>query len=334
MGTIGSESFGGDDLLDGGSGNDTLLGGDGSDTYLFGRGSGSDLVEDENASGFDLNTIRLSATVLPTDVTLQATTNGDLLLKIVGSSEQLRLDSFLRQSGPINPTNWFLPMARYGIPPRCWRMPLGSPWSATLRSNELEGGLLNDVLSGLEGNDTLWGEGGNDLLIGGVDNDTLRGGDGNDTYIFNLDDGIDTIEDVALVGEGNRIQFGVGIDQGDLTFTRDDVARTLMIQVGSSGTDQLQLLNFDPTGANGSLVVETLTFVDGSSTNLADVVSPIVNHAPTLAVPMADQTMPEDAPFHDPSAFRHLCRRGRGRCADTQREPGRRHCATDMADVR
>ena len=290
------ESFGGDDLLDGGSGNDTLLGGDGSDTYLFGRGSGSDLVEDENASGFDLNTIRLSATVLPTDVMLQATTNEDLLLKIVGSSEQLRLDSFLDSQAYQSYQLVFADGTVWNSAAMLAHA-TGLTLVGNTRNNELEGGLLNDVLYGLEGNDTLWGEGGNDLLIGGVDNDTLRGGDGNDTYIFNLDDGFDTIEDVALVGEGNRIQFGVGIDQGDLTFTRDDAARTLMIQVGSSGTDQLQLLNFDPTGANGSLVVETLTFVDGSSTNLADVVSPIVNHAPTLAVPMADQTMPEDAPF-------------------------------------
>ncbi len=108
--------------------------------------------------------------------------------------------------------------------------------------------------------DELYGDQGDDVLIGEMGDDLLFGGDGHDTYLFNIGDGIDTIEDVAADGEGNRIQFGVGISRNDLTFTRDDIARTLTIQVGSSGTDKLVLTSFDPTGANGSLVVETLTF--------------------------------------------------------------------------
>ncbi|MGH7216335.1 MAG: calcium-binding protein, partial [Nitrospiraceae bacterium] len=144
------------------------------------------------------------------------------------------------------------------------------------QNNQLEGSLLDDVLSGLGGNDTLWGEAGHDLLIGGVGNDSLRGGDGDDTYRFDLGDGIDTIHDTTLPGEGNRIQFGAGITQSDLTFMRDEIARTLTIQVGSSGSDKLVLTNFDPTGANGSLVVETLAFSDGSTVSLATLLGPSI----------------------------------------------------------
>ena len=115
----------------------------------------------------------------------------------------------------------------------------------------------------------LVGNSGANVLAGGLGNDTLRGGADHDTYLFNMGDGIDTIQDVASVGEGNRIQFGVGISLSDLTFTQDQVARTLIIQIGSSGTDQLRLTNFDPIGANGSLVVETLAFADGSTVSLA-----------------------------------------------------------------
>ena len=290
------ESFGGDDLLDGGAGNDTLLGGAGSDTYLFSRGSGSDLAEDENTSGSDLNTIRLSATVLPTDVTLQAATNGDLLLKIVGTSDQLRLDSFLdRASARVyqlvfgDGTVWdSAAMLAHAT---------GLTLVGNTQNNELEGSVLDDSLSGLGGNDILWGEEGNDLLIGGVGTDTLRGGPGDDTYQFHLGDGIDTIHDTALLGEGNRIQFGAGIGQSDLTFTRDEAARTLTIQVGSNTTDQLRLLNFDPIGVNGSVVVETLAFADGSILSVTDLFPPNVNHAPTVATPLADHTVAEDAPF-------------------------------------
>src|SRR5207253_2568655 len=124
-------------------------------------------------------------------------------------------------------------------------------------------------------------------------------GTGNDTYLFKIGDGIDTIQDTSVLGAGNRLQFGVGIAQTDLTFTQNQAARTLTIQVGSSGTDQLLLTNFDPTGVNGSLVVETLAFADGTTANLAAFlgIGGPINHAPTVANPLPDQTVPEDAPF-------------------------------------
>jgi hypothetical protein len=55
------------------------------------------------------------------------------------------------------------------------------------------------------------------------------------------------------------------------------------------------LEDFDPLNQDGSLVVSTLAFADGSSVNLADLFSS--NHAPTLTAPLADQTVQEDAPF-------------------------------------
>jgi len=179
---------------------------------------------------------------------------------------------------------------------------LPGPFSGTGNelANVLIGNSEDNVLNGGAGNDTLWGGSGiyrdSETIRSG--NDIMIGGAGEDTYLFNLGDGIDTIEDVAAPGEGNRVQFGVGIAQNDLTFAHDQVARTLTIQVGSSGADQLLLTNFDPTGTNGSLVVDTVAFADGSTANLADLLSPTVNHAPTVATPLADQTVQEDAPFN------------------------------------
>jgi Ca2+-binding RTX toxin-like protein len=136
----------------------------------------------------------------------------------------------------------------------------------------------DNVLSGLAGSDTLWGGNVVDPDSGSArsGNDTLLGGAGSDTYLFNLGDGIDTIEDVATLGEGNRIQFGAGVSRSDLTFTEDTDARTLTIQVGTGGTDQLVLTNFDATSINGSLVVETLAFADGSSVSLASLLGPSI----------------------------------------------------------
>lgn len=167
---------------------------------------------------------------------------------------------------------------------------------------------LDNVLVGGAGADLLSGGAGRDTLHGGLNatfdagdpaafssSDTLIGGTGDDTYLFNLGDGTDTIEDLAGIGEGNRIQFGTGITRNDLIFSQDDVARTLTIGVGASGTDQLVLTSFDPTNANGSLVVETLVFADGSTASLASLLDGPVNQAPTVVTPLTDQTVLEDA---------------------------------------
>lgn len=58
------------------------------------------------------------------------------------------------------------------------------------------------------------------------------------------------------------------------------MAKTLTIQVGSSGTDKIILTNFDKTGANGSLVVQHLQFFDGTVVNLLDLLN-----APPLPAP-------------------------------------------------
>jgi trimeric autotransporter adhesin len=138
------------------------------------------------------------------------------------------------------------------------------------------GNELDNVLIGSENANILSGLAGRDTLVGRLGNDTLRGGTGHDSYVFNLGDGIDTIDDAAAAGEGNRIQFGAGIAQADLALTHDEIARTLTIQVGDTGTDQLILTNFDPAGANGSLVIETLAFADGSEVSLASLFGPTV----------------------------------------------------------
>jgi len=80
-----------------------------------------------------------------------------------------------------------------------------------------------------------------------------------------------------------------------LIFTQDETARSLTIHVGADGTDRLVLANFDPRGTNGSLVVSALEFADGNVVNLIDLYPP--NHAPTVDVPVVDQTAAEDSPF-------------------------------------
>ncbi|OQW37750.1 MAG: hypothetical protein A4E20_17585 [Nitrospira sp. SG-bin2] len=135
-----------------------------------------------------------------------------------------------------------------------------------LGNDVLYGGTENDQLFGEEGFDILIGEDGADILSGGLDNDDLVGGSGSDVYLYDLGDGQDTINDLALPGEGNVLQFGSGITLQSLTFLQDELTQTLTIQVAGGGS--VQLLGFNPNAFE--YVVDTLQFSSGLQVVLAN----------------------------------------------------------------
>ncbi len=127
-------------------------------------------------------------------------------------------------------------------------------------ANLLLGNFVNNVLIGGAGDDTLWGG----FSIGddyGPGNDDLYGGAGNDTYVVEGDfNGFDTIHDVALPGEGNRLQFGNSVRPDDVVFVQD--GSTLRI-TNAGGANGAVLADFDPSGMTGSLVTEIVAFSGG-----------------------------------------------------------------------
>ena len=134
--------------------------------------------------------------------------------------------------------------------------------TGNIAANILSGGLGDDTINGGSGDDTINTGEGADTLIGATGNDTLNGGSGNDTYIFNLGDGIDTIDDMSSDSEGNTLVFGDGITPDDLKLRYAD--NTLIISVGADG-DAIQLANFNPNDALGAHAIETFQFADGTS---------------------------------------------------------------------
>ena len=259
------------------SGSDILIGGDGNDTLIPVGGA-------YHSSGLIAH-ITNAAIIKADDVLVGG--RGDDTYVLYHADEMV-----IERVG--EGTDWVRSAVSYTLPGNVENLELldsSIPGSPNGTGNELDNLIQGNSLANV-----LQGKAGHDTLHGGLDDDVLRGGTGHDTYLFNLGDGIDTIEDVASAGEGNRIQFGVGISRNDLTVTHDEAARMLTIQVGTSGMDRLVLTGFDLTGANGSLVVETLSFVDGSTVNLLDLFAPS-NQAPTVATPLVDQTAVEDAAF-------------------------------------
>ena len=93
---------------------------------------------------------------------------------------------------------------------------MGGAGNDTINGNDGD-----DIMDGGSGDDILKGGNGSDILTGGTGNDVLSGGNGADTYIFNLGDGEDIIDNYDPSNWRNdRIVFGEGILAEDIFVTR------------------------------------------------------------------------------------------------------------------
>ncbi len=118
----------------------------------------------------------------------------------------------------------------------------GQTLTGTADDDTIDGGTGNDTLIGLEGNDTISGSDGEDILNGGLGSDFLIGGKGDDTYVFEVGEAVDTIQESDGRIGSDTILFGAGITQADLTFTR--------------GSNSDLLIEIDPAAGGGLIVVE------------------------------------------------------------------------------
>ncbi len=218
----------GADILDGGAGNDSLDGGIENDTYRFGLGSGRDVVVDRDSTPGNLDVVEVGVGVAPSDVQARREAD-DLVLQIIGTSDQLRITSWFSESAPrryeveeirfaggtvwdretlrqlvIVPTEGPDSLTGYATADTLQGLGGDDTLAGRGGNDSLDGGAGDDSLSGDEGNDALLGGAGTDSLRGNEGNDTLRGGDGDDTLSGDRDD--DT-----LAGEdGNDMLYGVG----------------------------------------------------------------------------------------------------------------------------
>ncbi|GKS60330.1 hypothetical protein YTPLAS18_38570 [Nitrospira sp.] len=288
----------GDDVLQGGTGSNVMHGGSGSNLLLAGSGPNTFLIDPSGA----LNTIRFPTPPVPGDNRIEFGGSygqfnpslglGSLMIRYGTEGGELHIEGFdpsnAYQNSGIDTFAFSDRILSYSE-----LIDLGFDLSGTVAGEVLVGTSATDRMSGLEGNDELRGGEGNDELTGGAGDDLLVGGAGNDTYHFNVGDGVDTIQDDVEGDGSNDIRFGLGISRRDLTVTQDSEAHTLSIRVGWNG-DTIQLTNFDPTGVNGTPVIKTLAFADGSTVELAELIGGPVNHEPTVFRLLDNLTIPED----------------------------------------
>lgn len=140
--------------------------------------------------------------------------------------------------------------------------------------NTLIGNAGDNFISGGGGNDLLDGQAGNDTLYGGVGNDVLIGGTGNDTYLINLGDGLDRIDDVSGT---DTVRFGTGLplDNVALRITEANGVYTAHVRMLNAGGCEQADQGFDfevSVDRHGRITspIERFEFADGSIKTLDD----------------------------------------------------------------
>jgi Ca2+-binding RTX toxin-like protein len=124
----------------------------------------------------------------------------------------------------------------------------------------------DDTLTGTAEDEALGGWSGDDTLDGGEGDDYLEGGEGDDSYIFNLGDGADVIDDQGDASDTDVLTLGVGIDPGDVSLARDGDS-DVILTIGSDG-DSIRLAN-QLSGSDDA--VEEVHFANGTVWTAADI---------------------------------------------------------------
>ncbi|WP_310446220.1 calcium-binding protein [Thiobacillus sp.] len=200
----------GNDYLLGGAGSDTLNGSSGSDTYLFNLGDGVDTIYEAYGPTY-IDVLKFGAGINPDDV-MAVRVLGNLELQHVNGSDKVVIASWFDSYKG----NGYFQLDKVEFAD-------GIQWTQAYLTGlfpTIEGTSGNDTLNGSNSNDTLIGRSGNDTLLGGKGNDDLMGGDGSDTYKFNLGDGVDTIYEASGHSYFDVLEFGAGVNPGDITAAR------------------------------------------------------------------------------------------------------------------
>ena len=118
------------------------------------------------------------------------------------------------------------------------------------------------ILTGTSGNDTLVGTLESDSLSGLAGNDYLNGGAGADTYLFNLGDGQDTLDDTSNDTSVDQLIFsGTGLTSTNAIVTRLGSSSDLKISFG--GIADSVILKNQVSSFSTNRGVESIQFSNG-----------------------------------------------------------------------
>ncbi len=274
----------GADRLNGEAGLDTLVGGNGNDLYEWSRNQGNDLIVDLGADRIETDILFLTD-VASTEVLLSRVLNtNDLKVQIGTAGAFVTLSRMLEN------------LAKgYGIEEL--RFSNGIKWNLdkiVSMVKTVAGGVIGqenytENLFGGNGNDTLKGSAGDDSLTGNKGTDLLAGGAGQDTYFWSRGHGADTISDVALsIIDVDHLKL-TDVDKSKVLLLRnqgnDDLIVRILDAIGTATEADILVTNrfkgvsvsgwTSGQGGNASALngegIELITFADGTSWNLSDI---------------------------------------------------------------
>jgi Ca2+-binding RTX toxin-like protein len=115
------------------------------------------------------------------------------------------------------------------------------------------------IFRGTDGDDEVTGSAWDDALIGGVGDDILTGGNGNDTFIWNIGDGNDIVNNNSSNYNPNGIlKLGEGVDPSEVELTRSGNDAVLIV---TASGERITVLNWYSDSRNQLGYVE---FADGT----------------------------------------------------------------------
>ena len=229
------------DIIIGGTGDDYLRGEDGSDTYVFVSGDGNDVISESGF--FDTDVLQFSD-YNSTDATFSRGIDdiSDLIITFAGG------DSVTIKNTLTGSNNNTVEEISF----------LGD--AVTLTISDILVTLTEQQIT--SGDDVIIGSNFGDVLEGGLGNDYIQGEDGSDTYIFNVGDGQDEIQDSGFF-DTDVVSF-VGYSSTDATFSQGfENVNDLVITF--AGGDSVTIL--DGLRNNNANTIEEFSF-DGDATTL------------------------------------------------------------------
>lgn len=242
----------GNDSIYGGKGNDALNGGNGRDSYYYNLGDGYDTITETRGNdkiifgeGISINNLSFRQDGSNLDILINNDVYQGVTVKDFYSGTNYQVETLQFADGST------FNLSTQGI-----------TLQQTDADDTVNGTSYNDVIYGNGGHDTINAGEGNDTIVGGIGNDILNGGNGDDTYVYNLGDGFDTITDT---GGDDKIVFGEGISQSDLSF--EQIGNDLKISVNGKDDKGIQIndhFRYDDSK------VETIEFHDGSTLDISN----------------------------------------------------------------
>ncbi len=240
----------GNDTLHGGAGNDLLIGGRGNDTYVFSAGGGHDTIDNTGGGDDELLFEGISFNQVASGL---MKSGNDLVLNIGGGSDKLTIKNWFLGGDYVIPTLRFAAGGQISAEQIFGAFGLANPapQGSLVYSGLPDERAFGNVFVGTAGAESIIGSSdadfidggdGNDVLRGGAGNDYLLGGRGNDSYLFELGDGQDVINNFdPAAGKNDRLLFGAGITPEDVQYYRN--GDNLVLQV-AGGSDAVTVQNW------------------------------------------------------------------------------------------